>query len=335
MTTLATEPVDPSRLPPVPRRAGRSEVGKFVRTGALFLLGLALAAGLADMGVGRWISFKHGLNLVPHRYLVGWDVYHTLWRAHRRDGRVTTVVMGDSVARQLFRPNHEPNDQVRFFTSNQAISMAGQYYLLRDVLKSCPNTKQIYFFYYPGSLENDLGPAFTHDYFCGYFHTPVEIAEVFGVKRNFSILSSQLGRCLVPNLMLFNSASRPVTPFRAASPPDKPAPGGFEQLASDREPILDLANVLGRPPATVPPRVGARRPARPGGRDVQHHAAVPPEDPRPLPLARRHAAPAALPLLRRRPVRGTSTRSTTPASSSSRTKSSPTAFTCSSRTSSR
>jgi hypothetical protein len=221
---------------------------------ALFLLGFAGAAWVADWAAGRHIRKTLGFNVLPFggNHIIGADVYGVTWRAHRRTPEVRTILLGDSVARQLFPPGREPKElggRYRLLTSNQAISMAGQYFLLQDALRSSPGTTDVYLLYFPGSLTNDLGPELSHDYFCGYFHSPRDIVEVFAVKRDFTLLASQVGHGLFPNLMLLNSASHPAPVFGAAAPPRPATTAGYQQLPSNREPVLDAATSLaGAPP---------------------------------------------------------------------------------------
>jgi hypothetical protein len=256
---LTEAPPKPTPTPAAPARARRrrpSRLTRSLRTAGLFLLGLAGAAWLADWAAGRHVRKTLGFNVLPFGggHIVGADVYGATWRARRRMPEVRTILLGDSVARQLFPPGMEPkelNGRFRFLTSNQAISMAGQYYLLQDALRSCPGTTDVYLLYFPGSLANDLGPDFTHDYFCGYFHSPRQIAEVFAVKRDITLLASQVGHGLFPNLMLLNSASHaaPVLGAPAATAERPATTAGYQQLPSNREPLLEAATALaGAPP---------------------------------------------------------------------------------------
>src|SRR4051794_14935389 len=254
---LTEAPPKPTPTPAAAARARRPRPSRLMRSlkiAALFLLGFVGAAWLADWAAGRHIRKSMGFNVLPFGggHIVGADVYGATWRAHRRTPDVRTILLGDSVARQLFPPGREPkelNGRYRFLTSNQAISMAGQYYLLQDALRSSPGTTDVYLLYFPGSLLNDLGPDFTHDYFCGYFHSPRQIAEVFAVKRDFTLLASQVGHGLFPNLMLLNSASHAAPVLGAPAPTGPPTTAGYQQLPSTREPALAAATALaGAPP---------------------------------------------------------------------------------------
>ena len=206
---LTTAPAKPTPTPAAAARARAAAVAPEANAEDRRLV----PAGFRGRGVARRLGRRaahpqdHGVQRVPFGggHIIGADVYGATWRARRRTPEVRTILLGDSVARQLFPPGREPkelNGRYRFLTSNQAISMAGQYYLLQDALRSCPGATDVYLLYFPGSLANDLGPDFTHDYFCGYFHSPRQIAEVFAVKRDFTLLASQVGHGLFPNLML-------------------------------------------------------------------------------------------------------------------------------------
>src|SRR4051812_45250737 len=97
---------------------------QFFTTSLLFLLGLAATVFAADQFLGWRIARHHGSGKI------GPDVYAVVERLRRTDAAVRVVYLGDSVARQMFRPGTEARADVRFLASNQAISMAGQFYLL-------------------------------------------------------------------------------------------------------------------------------------------------------------------------------------------------------------
>lgn len=186
-------------------------VRAFAARAALFAVGgLALVFAL-DAALGWYTARTDG------RYLVGREVYQAVRTARRADPRVRVVYLGDSVARQLFSPGTEPGPEARFLATNAAISAAGQCYLLEDVLQSCPNLRTVYLLMTPSAWINELDPAYTRDYFCGYFHRPRYVREMFAVKRNLKLQGSHLARCLLPNVFALNTAMtvRPSAPATA------------------------------------------------------------------------------------------------------------------------
>ncbi|HEX4797165.1 MAG TPA: hypothetical protein VH370_25455 [Humisphaera sp.] len=203
---------------------------KFVRQSSQFLAGLVIALMICDRMIGH--GFRHGWG-AP---IVGGEVQSISRKARNPSASITSIFLGDSVARQLFTPGSECGAEARFLTSNQAVSVAGQCYLLEESLSSFPNLQDVYLIYIPGCFSNDLPNELSHDYFCGYFHQPRQVLEVFCVKRDFELSVAHVGRLLLPNLMTANSNWQPLMstqPTPARHPTAAflaPAPGGGEPL---------------------------------------------------------------------------------------------------------
>lgn len=203
---------------------------EFLKTAFLFSLGLLTVILFCDWRIGRHFYHTHGEDLI------GTDVYHGINRANSLPPSVRTVYLGDSVAHQLFMPGTEPSLDVRFLTTNQAISMAGQYYLLESGFQHDPSIHTVYFFYVPGCFANNLPPRLSHDYFCGYFHRLDEVVEIFRLKHDSQLTASHLGRWLMPNLMMANSMWNRADD----DAPDLATPTPIAQSAPDPEPVLSL-----------------------------------------------------------------------------------------------
>ncbi|MCM1135857.1 MAG: hypothetical protein NC400_09825 [Clostridium sp.] len=78
----------------------------------------------------------------------------------------TALVLGDSVARQIFSPDYqEENKEVCYLTTNQAIMPAGNYILLENYLQNHPQTKKVYYIARPDSLQNGINFVYTYSYF--------------------------------------------------------------------------------------------------------------------------------------------------------------------------
>jgi hypothetical protein len=76
------------------------------------------------------------------------------------------VILGDSVARQLFHPERQPDSDYYHLTSNQAISMLGQYILLENYLKhNASNTEEVVLVMLPESFDSNLDNKWTFTYF--------------------------------------------------------------------------------------------------------------------------------------------------------------------------
>ena len=190
------------------RKGNRGEVAAFMRTSAMFLTGLVVTLFICDRVLG--------LYLRQHATKDG--ILRPVTTASVPDDKVRYIFLGDSVARQLFPPGSENAEQIRFLTTNQALSVAGQCYLMEDAMRSCPNVSDVYLLYIPGCFSNNLPPPLSREYLCGYFHSAPQVAEIFRVKHDVSLSAAHVGRMLLPNLMLENS-------FRnhAAAPPQSQA----------------------------------------------------------------------------------------------------------------
>ena len=69
-------------------------------------------------------------------------------------------------------------------SSNQAISMAGNYFILKRYLKNNKIPKEIYLFCIPGFLHNDLNQKWTYSYFESVFTDNNENKEIQKLKPN-------------------------------------------------------------------------------------------------------------------------------------------------------
>lgn len=219
-------------------------MSQFLRTSLAFTLGLIGVLFVTERIIGARLARHNGHGLI------GPEVYLAVKCANQPSTSIRVVYLGDSVAHQLFPPGGEARPDERFLTCNQATSVAGQCYLLEDVLRSCPDVRDAYLLYYPGSFANDLAPPLTNDYFCQFFHEPAQIREVFRVTRDFRLGAIQSGRFLLPNILGMNSAARPASVAGLGPPVNGQRTG---DVAGD-EPLLDLLNKLaGTPPRRWPP----------------------------------------------------------------------------------
>ena len=177
----------------------RAHLKRFGRTAALFSAGLLLLALCLDWTVGVYIDRQDG------RRLIGREVYQLKKSLARADPSVKSIYLGDSVARQLFPPGTERSDETRHLTSNQAISLAGHYYLLEEAIRAYPNLQDVAFLYTTRSWRNNLNQVYTSDYFCGYFTQPRHVWETFAVTRDVPLLGTHVVRAAFPNLAALNS----------------------------------------------------------------------------------------------------------------------------------
>ncbi|HEY2588345.1 MAG TPA: hypothetical protein VGI81_21575 [Tepidisphaeraceae bacterium] len=229
-------------------------MAKFLQTSLAFTAGLLCVLIGTDRFLGRRMASGWG------RASVAPEVYLSVAHAGQFSTRVRALYLGDSVAHQMFPPFGEPDRDERYLANNQAISLAGQYFLLADALKHCPNARDAYLIYYPGSFENDLGPPLANDYFCGFFHKPAQIRDVFEATHDVRLSAVQIGRLLLPHILEANSNNRPMEIWSPVG-----GGGGIAGEGLGPEPVLMLINrftggARGPTPPPLPTDAQGRRP---------------------------------------------------------------------------
>lgn len=100
----------------------------------------------------------------------GREVYVSLKKSNIRK-KVRVLIIGDSVGKQLY-DNDTYNDDIFSLTTNQAISMAGQYILVKNFIERNIDQlpKTIILIITPGSFGNNLDQVFTFQYFLKPFY---------------------------------------------------------------------------------------------------------------------------------------------------------------------
>lgn len=100
-----------------------------------------------------------------HSRLVAFEVYDAL-DVTNQNTDYTTLVLGDSVARQFFNPQYQSeNKEVCYMATNQAITVAGNTVLLERFLENNPQLKEVYYVVRPDSLMSKANYTFTYSYF--------------------------------------------------------------------------------------------------------------------------------------------------------------------------
>ena len=100
----------------------------------------------------------------------GREVFHAISLSKKKTGK-SLLIMGDSVCQQLYPSQWTYPDAVSL-SCNQAVTMAGHYFLLRNYLKVNADAlpKQVVFVCTPLCLQNDLD-EFSYQYFLKPFFT--------------------------------------------------------------------------------------------------------------------------------------------------------------------
>jgi len=110
------------------------------------------------------------------------------------------IILGDSVAHQIFKNYKGIKDNFYDLTTNQAVSMAGHYILIMNAINIKDNNiKEIDLVYHPRSFSNDLDQIWTFDYFVKPFLS-------FSNKKYFS--ENVLNK--LKKIKLYNIAILPI-----------------------------------------------------------------------------------------------------------------------------
>lgn len=132
---------------------------------AIFIIILLLLILLAD-----WFSYwKPTMGYINKLTVTsgsrfGYDeVVPTLDRVSEDDG-TTMLLLGDSVANQLFDGLRDKNDTIAICPINRAITLAGQYVIIKEYLANHPDATDIYMVFYPGTLSSSIEPVLSYQY---------------------------------------------------------------------------------------------------------------------------------------------------------------------------
>ncbi len=99
----------------------------------------------------------------PKRF--GYEVFHAIAVCTAHQPQATMLVLGDSVANQLFASGPSMPPEVAVATCNQAVMPIGNRILLDAWLAHNPQTKDVVYVLTPASLANDGTRQFTFHYF--------------------------------------------------------------------------------------------------------------------------------------------------------------------------
>ena len=96
------------------------------------------------------------------------DVRNYIHRV-REKSSATKLIVGDSVARQLFDGLQEENDTYCVAACNQALTLAGQYLLIDTFLENHNNVTDVYLCIVPMSLSTEVDAKLGYNYFVAPF----------------------------------------------------------------------------------------------------------------------------------------------------------------------
>ena len=97
--------------------------------------------------------------------LSAFEVYEAI-EVSGMETQYTTLILGDSVGRQFFGPDHqEESTECCYLATNQAITVAGNSILLQRFLENNPDLKKVYYVLKPESLKGGINFVYTYSYF--------------------------------------------------------------------------------------------------------------------------------------------------------------------------
>ncbi|MFT5836292.1 MAG: hypothetical protein ACI9RG_001191 [Sulfurimonas sp.] len=94
-----------------------------------------------------------------------------------------TLILGDSLSRNAFG-NLNLHENILELTSNNVISIAGNYFILKRYLSHNHKPKNLYIFCIPNHLYQDLDTVNTYSYFTSVFNKDEEIKDVEVIRPN-------------------------------------------------------------------------------------------------------------------------------------------------------
>jgi hypothetical protein len=103
------------------------------------------------------------------KFVNGKGIYYSLKKSNQRDTS-KTLILGDSVGKQLFSNEKDNNLGYNSLACNQAIGLVGQFILLDNYLKAGNRPESVILFYSPFSFLNNLDEIYTYQYFLKPFY---------------------------------------------------------------------------------------------------------------------------------------------------------------------
>lgn len=141
--------------------------------------------------------------------LPGDEVYNAIEYSEKNSG-YKKVVLGDSVAKQLFVPGTAYKNEYYSLTANRVIGLAGQYLLLKNYLENNPQTEEVVIMLLPSSVQQDFNDKLTYSYFVlpffsyyRYFMTDKSVKVIednYGIFSNSEVLFMMTRSALLRNL---------------------------------------------------------------------------------------------------------------------------------------
>lgn len=109
-------------------------------------------------------------NFIWYKYLnrsriTAFEVYDAISFVEQNTD-YTSLVLGDSVARQIFNPDYQGESaDTAYLATNQAITAAGNYMLVRRFHENNPQLRDVYYIATPNSFLSNVNFKYTYSYF--------------------------------------------------------------------------------------------------------------------------------------------------------------------------
>ena len=150
-------------------------MGKLIGKIAVFLLGIAAAVILIIVLSASNSTLDRFFSIIScsSEYTTKEEALKidTIERAKRSDNTYKKLIVGDSVSYFMFTPLQDYNDEYFIGSTNRPFTMAGQYVVIEEFLKSHPDAQEVYLFFSKDSWESVIDPQ------CGYQNTVVPFVK--------------------------------------------------------------------------------------------------------------------------------------------------------------
>lgn len=107
-------------------------------------------------------------SLFTYNYYPGREIYTAIKKSNRKSNK-KNLLIGDSVGNQIFNSS-ENHSQFESLATNQAISMAGQYELVKNYVSADNEIDTLFMVFVPWSFKNNLDQIYTYHYFLKPFN---------------------------------------------------------------------------------------------------------------------------------------------------------------------
>lgn len=115
-------------------------------------------------------------------FVNGFEVYNSIKKSKAKNKK-RKLLLGDSVAKQLVLYN-PVNNSINSLACNQAISIVGQYLLLKNYFSSGNKLDTVILLVNPVSFKNNLDQIYTFQYFLKPFYVKEYVSEFSGNVYN-------------------------------------------------------------------------------------------------------------------------------------------------------